>query len=189
MKRWKNQKSVRLDEKEFKTHLGNGNFIFVGSSCDMFAPDIPSKWIERTITHCELFKDNSYLFQSKNPRKMGEFILPQNTTVCTTIETNRWYGKIMGQTPAPDKRAQAIGEIDLPKFITIEPILDFDVDELLQIIQSCDPQKVILGADSGRNNLPEPDKIKIEKLIGGLLQFTKIEVKQNLTRLTNIKIV
>ena len=29
------QKDVRLDKKELKTDLGENNFIFVGSSCDM----------------------------------------------------------------------------------------------------------------------------------------------------------
>ena len=46
MKRWGRLKPVRLDEKELKTDLGNDNFIFVGSSCDMFAQNIPDEWIK-----------------------------------------------------------------------------------------------------------------------------------------------
>jgi len=43
----KNQ--LDLMKKELKTDLGNGNFIFVGSSCDLFANDIPKKWILKDI--------------------------------------------------------------------------------------------------------------------------------------------
>ena len=35
------QKDARFDSKELKTNLGSGNFIFVGSSNDMFSKDIP----------------------------------------------------------------------------------------------------------------------------------------------------
>lgn len=51
MKRWGKQKPVHFDEKELKTDLGSGNFIFVGSSCDMFADDIPIEWIQKTLDY------------------------------------------------------------------------------------------------------------------------------------------
>lgn len=40
MKRFGKLNKVRFDAKELKTDLGTGNFIFVGSSCDMFAENI-----------------------------------------------------------------------------------------------------------------------------------------------------
>jgi len=49
MKRWGKLNPVRFDEKELKTDLGSGNFIFVGSSCDMWAENIPDKWIFKTL--------------------------------------------------------------------------------------------------------------------------------------------
>ena len=53
------QKELRLDEGEFNTDLGEGNTIFVGSSCDMFADGIDGKWILKTVGHCLKF-DNTY---------------------------------------------------------------------------------------------------------------------------------
>ena len=47
MKRMSIQNPVRFDEKELKT-LINGNFVFIGSSCDLFANDIPGEWIDKT---------------------------------------------------------------------------------------------------------------------------------------------
>ena len=37
MKRWGKQRDPYFDRRELKTDLGEGNFIFVGSSCDIFA--------------------------------------------------------------------------------------------------------------------------------------------------------
>ena len=69
MKRFGHLKAVRLENKEFNDDLGQDNFIFVGSSTDMFAKDVPSEWISRTLSHLRLF-DNGYLLQSKNPRQI-----------------------------------------------------------------------------------------------------------------------
>ena len=53
MKRWGKQPPLHFDEKELKTKLGIGNFIFIGSSCDMFAESIPENWVNQTITKNE----------------------------------------------------------------------------------------------------------------------------------------
>jgi DNA repair photolyase len=39
------QSYPHLDEKELRVDLGSGNTIFVGSSCDMWAAEIPEEWI------------------------------------------------------------------------------------------------------------------------------------------------
>lgn len=91
MKRFGNQKPVRFDEKELKTDLGQGNFIFVGSSCDLFAESIPKKWINATLLQCYCY-DNKYLFQSKNPERMALSLIDhfpdplysESIVVCTT---------------------------------------------------------------------------------------------------------
>jgi len=182
MKNWGKQNPIRFDEKELRCNLGTGNFIFVGSSNDLFAKDIPSLWIQKTIDHCNAF-NNRYLFQTKNPERFKEFTLPDNSVVCTTIETNRVYPEIMINSPIPSFRAASMSQIDMPKYVTIEPILDFDLDEMVELIRMCHPIQVNIGADSGGNHLPEPDREKVLNLIDGLKQFTVIEKKTNLGRL------
>jgi DNA repair photolyase len=183
MHRWGKQKPVRFDKKELNTDLGNGNFIFVGSSCDMWADSIPLEWIESTLEHCRKF-DNMYLFQSKNPQRFYNFQLPKRSRVCTTIETNRWYPKIMKNSPDPKDRALAMYDIVFCKtFVTIEPIMDFDFNEMVELIELCEPEQVNIGADSGKNNLLEPSKEKILDLISALERFTIIDKKTNLQRL------
>ncbi|MCJ7447931.1 MAG: hypothetical protein MUO72_09570 [Bacteroidales bacterium] len=182
MKRWGKQKPVHFDEKELKTDLGSGNFIFVGSSCDMFAKNIPDEWINKTMEHCRKL-DNTYLFQSKNPQRFMYVIFPPKTKLCTTIETNRWYPGFMNDSPIPTYRSLGLSGYIGDKYITIEPIMDFDLQDLVYMIKKCNPIQVNIGADSGNNNLPEPSKKKILALIDELKKFTVIDQKRNLKRL------
>lgn len=86
------QGDLSFDEKELKTDLGSGNYIFVGSSCDMFADAIPDEWIKRILYLCNAYPKNVYLFQTKNPQRFKEFkdeLKSINCIIGTTIETNR----------------------------------------------------------------------------------------------------
>lgn len=188
MKRWGKLNPVRFDKKELKTDLGKGNFIFVGSSCDMFAEDIPGKWIVKVLDYCDRF-DNRYLFQTKNPERFNEFIynkvINEKSVFCTTIESNRWYKDIMKNSPSPFDRIASVYDIScaIDTYVTIEPIMDFDLELMIDIIHACNPTQVNIGADSGKNGLPEPSKEKLLQLIEGLQEFTTIAKKSNLKRL------
>jgi len=182
MKRWGKLNPVRFDEKELKTDLGQGNFIFVGSSCDMFAEDIPEEWIIKTLEHCSKFDQNKYLFQTKNPRAIRR-ILPTESRVCVTLETDRWLPEIMRNSPNPVDRVEQMRLIRHPLYITVEPIMDFDLYTFVDMIRECGPAQVNVGADSGKNNLPEPPKWKILDLIAELEKFTTVKQKSNLKRL------
>lgn len=182
MKRWGKQKPLHFDESELKTDLGKGNFVFVGSSCDLFAELIPSEWIEKTLVHCGRF-DNKYLLQTKNPNGLSGYNLPENFSICTTIETNRRYPQ-MEQSPVPEMRANSMYGINRnKKYVTIEPIMDFDLKDMVEMIKVCNPVQVNVGADSGNNLLPEPPKDKLLALIDELKKFTVIDRKTNLGRL------
>jgi protein gp37 len=186
MKRWGEQKPLRLDEREMKTNLGSGNFIFVGSSCDVFADDVPDEWIERVLYYIDNFPDNKYLFQTKDPERFLSFeglSAKENVMLGATIETNRNY-TCMGKTPMPIDRAAAMDRLLCEKFVTIEPILDFDLKSFVGVIGNASPEKVFIGADSGNNHLPEPSKEKVLELIAELEKFTKVILKKNLRRLS-----
>lgn len=188
MKRWGKLKPVRFDEKELKTDLGTGNFIFVGSSCDMFAENIPDEWIKKTLKHMEKF-DSKYLLQTKNPIRVLDFIdacvITDKCVICTTIESNKDLFEIKKNSPDVFKRAMAMNELSqiIDTYVTIEPIMDFDMDIMLQLIRDCNAKQVNIGADSGRNNLPEPSKSKVLELVSELQKFTIIHNKSNLHRL------
>lgn len=187
MKKWGKQPALRFDEKELKTDLGKNNFIFVGSSCDMFADEIPFKWIADTLEYCRKF-DNKYLFQTKNPAKIVLLRsgLPKNTIIGTTIETNTYYSE-MGKTPFPEERASGMYMANFfgyRTFVTIEPIIDFTLDALTAMIKLCKPSFVNIGANTNSKvKLPEPSPKKITALIEELKHFTEVKIKSNLKRL------
>ena len=189
MKRWSKQPPLHFDEKELKTDLGKGNFIFVGSSCDMFAEKVPFDWVHKTLEHCKKHPENEYLLQTKNPDKLAMFfqtLLNKYFSLCTTLETNRTYRAIMNTSPSILDRVLSFAKIPAErKYITIEPIMDFDLPEFIEMIQHCLPVQVNIGADSSpkRNKLPEPPKEKILALIDELEKFTTVVQKKNLHRL------
>ena len=183
---------VRLDTREFKTDLGTGNTIFVGSSCDMWAEAIPDDWILATLFHMKKFPNNTYFFQSKNPSRFFEFMLYlnfshafQEVIFCTTVETNRVYPQ-MGSTLSPLIRTtfmKAVSEFH-KTHITIEPIMDFDLKRLLMLIKRVNPVQVNIGADSKGCKLPEPSPEKLNSLIQELRGLVPVVyLKPNLKRL------
>lgn len=184
MKRWGKQNKLRFDEKELKTDLGNDNFIFVGSSCDMWAKEIDDNWIGQTLYYMDNYRNNKYFFQTKNPNRILFWAMPRNSVICTTIETNRFH-LYMGNTPPVHQRASAMNAISdyLDTYVTIEPIMNFDLISMIELIKDCRPLQVNIGADSGNNNLPEPPKEKILELIAELEKFTIVKQKKNLKRL------
>ena len=147
------------------------------------------KWIKKTFNHIEKYPNNKYLLQTKNPTRLAGWIkvLTPNISVCTTIETNRFYPEIMNNSPLPFKRAEAMQRLhtfcDIETFVSIEPLMDFDLIELVKIIKMCGVSQCNLGADSGHNNLPEPSKDKVLQLIEELQKFTVIHNKTNLKRI------
>ena len=185
MKAFKNLGELRLDEKSLKDDLGSGNFIFVGSSTDMFADDVPVTWIRKVLCLCNIFDKNKYLFQTKNPRAFEKFkgLFPSDSIYGVTIETNREND--LSNAPSRGSRLHWIAYVDIPepRMVSIEPIMDFDLDEMVDWIYAIKPKFVSIGADSKGHHLPEPSSMKIESLIKKLQEFTEVKIKTNMGRL------
>lgn len=175
----------RLYPEELK-NLGSDKLIFVCSCIDLFA--CSEALIKEVMGHCRKYPGNKYLFQTKNTMRMMKYrhLLPKDCILGTTIETNRTYLQ-MGNTPSPKDRMMFIHLLYTEVFetmVTVEPIMDFDLDELLNLIYLCSPEFVAIGADSKKHKLPEPPPEKIKSLLEAL-RGMKIEVKlkPNLKRL------
>jgi protein gp37 len=187
MKRWGDiQKPLRLDQKELKRNLARGKYVFVCSGCDLFHPCVPWAWIADTLRVArDFYPENTYLFHTKNPARVLEipmFQFPKESILCATIETNRDISGI-SLAPSPQERAAAMREWRGGKMITAEPLMDFDVIGFADLILSCNPAQVNIGADSGKNGLPEPSADKIAALIEVLKTRTIVKQKTNLARI------
>lgn len=181
---------LRLDDKAMKQSLGKGNTWFIVGQNDLFADEVPYEIIKSIIGKCTEYPNNNYFFQSKNPSRMyycRDILAPLRPVLCTTIETNRIYPEFMGKTVSPYYRAQYMRKLSYSfvTALTIEPIMDFDIDELLALIQTAKPDYINIGADSKKNGLPEPSKDKILDLMESINLVTGIEIrkKTNLKRL------
>lgn len=175
---------LRLMENNLNDNLGENNFIFIGSSNDLFQQEIPSDWIGRTLEHCSKYPKNQYLFQSKNPDRMRNFLelFPNSAILGTTLETNR--DVYMSNAPSPKERVSAMLKLNKCRTtVTIEPIMDFDLDIFAGWIRDIKPEFVSIGADSKNHHLQEPSWEKIQELILGLKKFTNVRIKENLKRL------
>ncbi|MEE9117419.1 MAG: hypothetical protein V3U02_02330 [Calditrichia bacterium] len=191
-----NLKPARFDKSELKEDLGDGEYYFIGSSCDMWAKSIPAEWIETALEHCRKYPKNTYLFQSKNPIRFHEFVdkLPPDSILCTTIETNRnirvkvnGVERPVSYAPLPAQRAIHLAKlVTMRKSVTLEPIMDFDIHDMVALIRHVNPEFVSIGANSKESQLgklPEPSRAKLESLIIELESFTNVILKKNLKRL------
>lgn len=159
--------------------------IFEGSACDMWARAIPRKEIQRVLEHHRQYPQHTYVYQSKNPIRFYSYQhdFPPHILFGTTLESNRNHG--MSKAPIPLNRASAMtGMKSFNKtFISVEPILDFDLKVFIEWLKIVEPLFVSIGADSQHHKLPEPPPEKVAKLIEELKKFTEVKIKPNLKRL------
>ena len=102
---------------------------------------------------------------------------------CTTIETNRHYPDIMNNAPRIEERVEAmekLAELGFSTMVTAEPLMDFDLEDMISIIKRCDPEQVNIGRESIRIvPLPEPSPEKVRDLKDALSEFTDVKIKKN----------
>ena len=194
MKRWGEGrlKPPRLVKSELKTDLGENNFIFIGSSTDIFADNIPNDWLCNNvlcIANSYSAYNNKYLLQTKNPARylkiMNDWLNPKYFILSTTIETDLFHPDIMRNSPPPVDRAQAMAKLpkEYKRMVTIEPIMKFSLNALIAVVMLFEPEQVNIGADSCHKSLPEPSAKEIIKLQERLSIFTKVVMKKNLDRI------
>jgi DNA repair photolyase len=184
------QKKLRFDERELKTVFPKGSKVFVGSSCDMFAKEIDQYWVRKILEYLKKQEDDAtFVFQTKCPGRYLDYNFPKNSILGTTIESNRDRYLEEGLTGGehPINRANNINFagylLEKSTFVTIEPVMDFDKENMAKILRNANPDFINIGADTGRHNLPEPDAEKLQWLID---QFKdKIRIKKNLGRILN----
>ena len=182
-----------LVEGEFSRNLNEAKVIFVGSSIDMFVKDIPDEWITKILDHCASFNEDKpegghivFLLQSKDPARILQFAhhpIMDHAIVATTLETNRYDSNIMGNSPKIIDRALAMeqmADIGIYTMVTAEPLMDFDLDEFVDIIRRCNPRRVNIGKNSAKDyRVLEPDPKKVRELVTSLRSFTRVEIKKN----------
>jgi hypothetical protein len=166
-----------------------GQFLTVGLSGDVSFMN--QNEFAVVLGYCHDWNSRTFLIQSKNPEYFLQFshMIPQNVIIGTTIETNRSkfdchtdtdfkkyvyrdYSEI-SQAPYPIDRYTPMLNIKSRKAVTVEPILDFDLDIFVQRIKEIAPEFVYIGYANDHKagiklKLPEPTIEKTMQLINEL---------------------
>jgi len=117
----------------------------------------------------------TFYLQTKKPAFLEPFLglLPQTVILVTTLETNRDEGySRVSKAPLPSERFAQFLALDHPrKVVTIEPMLDFDVDEFAGWIARIGPEYIWLGFNSreAQVRLPEPPVEKVRRFVALLV--------------------
>lgn len=191
--RFKQDPTLRLEDKELKKSLGKGKYIFVGSSTDEFANDVPAEWIISMLDHLYEHPENTYQLQSKNPRRFLEFLshptyaMQSNLIFCTTLESD--VDHQVSNAPSMSERAEAMNELSHLGFqtmVTVEPIMAFSsAENFAELIASCNPMQVNIGVNTSRIvKLPEPTKAEFAALVQELQKRNlNVHFKNNIDRM------
>jgi len=183
---------LRLDQSALSIRYGTGKVIFIEHCNDLFADAVEREWIVRILEHCAAYPMNTYVFQTKNPMRYLDFQYDEFPPLCflgATIETNR---EVEGLTkaPPPAERALAMEQVTgrFPQtwkfFVTVEPILQFDLQEFAGMIRAILPDFCNIGADSKRHGLAEPTIAEVDALSARLATVgIEIKEKHNMDRL------
>jgi len=137
------------------------------------------KWMQQILARIKQLPDRTFLIQSKNPSVFKNYHFPENVLLGTTIETDRdklYHG--ISSAPLPSQRYKAMMKLQHPrKIVTIEPILDFDLEILEEWISNIGPETCYVGYDSKKNFLPEPELSKVRALMKRLKETTTVRAK------------
>jgi hypothetical protein len=132
-------------------------FIFTCANGDIaFASDYQLRRILYTI---RAHDDRTFLLHSKDPRRaFGRMKLPRNLLAGITLENNRdTLASQASQASPPSQRYQGFLAVQhKAKMVTIEPVLEFDLDVPVNWMTELRPVMVWLGYDSKHCGLPEP---------------------------------
>ncbi len=189
---------IRLDHRTLNQKLPTNRTIFVCSMNDLFAEEVPEKYIVEIIAKTFDYEgENVFLFQTKNPARIlkeeyhYEQGFPYGSIIATTIESNR--DLIKTKAPSPEERYRAMKKLRYyinrdglgwKLMLTIEPILEFDTEMLLRWIRDIKPDFINIGADSKGYHLPEPKETEITFLVQHLRKLGfRVHLKKNLRRI------
>jgi DNA repair photolyase len=174
-----------LNESEFNSKFGKGDLIFVSDMGDMFADFTPTEWIKQVLDHIRQFPEADFLFMTKNPRRYLELLpcIPENAILGATIETTSDEIVLtdkVSNAPLPTQRYEAMKELDWKrKIVSIEPIMEFDLNLFSKWIEEINPIIVYVGYDNYCHKLREPTLKQTTELMEKLSE-TSLVIKKTL---------
>ena len=168
-----------LHPKEFRRSFRAGELVFVCDMGDLFGAWVPEEWILRVLSFIADWPGTTFLLLTKNPRRYLDFIDElgrlDNVLLGATIETDdaeRYEAWRVSKAPNVDDRLEAMRELRSMGFsnlmVSIEPVLDFNLDSFTEALVEIRPRLVYIGYDNYNCGLPEPPLDKTLRLVARL---------------------
>ncbi|MHA2024247.1 MAG: DUF5131 family protein [Candidatus Thorarchaeota archaeon] len=174
-KQWDKYKGeTRLFPKELKKRYSEGDFVFAVTMRDPCSKDVTDAMLLEIFQWMKQSPDAKFLLLTKNPHRFYQLYdrghsFPENLYLGATIETNR--EKHLGSALRQKERLywmirlSIIEELKGRLFLSIEPVVDFDIVDFANQINQIRPWAVAIGMDNYGHKLSEPPKSKILELI------------------------
>jgi protein gp37 len=133
--------------------------VFVCSMADLFGDWVPFEWIDQVLKACAKSPEWTYIFLTKNPKRLIEIIWPKNAWVGTTIDCQNRISPVVSVFNELNEHPFRPGAL----FISCEPMnerLDFG-EHGLDVIDW-----VIIGGRSASRGMKafQPEKEWVETL-------------------------
>lgn len=167
--RFKWNPEIRLDEKELLApfKVKKPNRIFIGSTIEMYHPNIPLEWISNIIAKSYDAPWHTYFTLTKMPENLSSIEFPEWWWVGTTITGSESHSKQM-------KLIFNLLQVECShRFISFEPLLGaINIDVLIQLATKCSSpffstsvDWTIIGAQTPNRISTNPQEGWIEQII------------------------
>lgn len=167
-------------EELLRARFRPGDTVFVVDMGDMFSDAVPSEWVLSVLRRLRDFPGVRFMFLTKNPSRYLEFLdaFPRGSVLGATIETNRDdLAASVSRAPPPSRRYESMVELRWPrKYVSVEPVMDFDLGVLTSWLREISPVTVHVGYDNWGSRLPEPPLAKVMKLVSAVREFSAVTV-------------
>lgn len=170
--------------------------VFVCTMCDIMHPIITDEMIIEVMNVIRRYARTDpqdpkphpqFLLCSKNPQryialmlKYGDEFFPENVIFGITVESNRDYPKL---SHAPELQvhrlmsAKILSDAGVRVFLSVEPVLEFDMGAFINAIRSIKPWGIAVGFDNYGNKLPEPTPERLALFVNALERDFKVTRK------------
>ena len=179
---YKNGISPRVVKGELDRRFKKRQFVFISDMGDLFCSAVPTEWIANVCDAIRESPEAEFLFMTKNPQRYVGVAstIPSNVVLGATIESDRNYialSKAPNQSDRLTAMMQLIDTLPNRRFVSIEPILDFNLDTFVEQLKNVRPWAVAVGYDNYGWKLPEPSRERTDALISELGKFTIVYEK------------
>jgi len=179
----------KFHPEELSKRFKPGEFVFVADMGDMWGDWVPKQWILQVLEVIRKYPKTTFLLLTKNTKRYLKFAgflkgLP-NVILGATVETDDsdlYKSYRISKAEAPFSRLIDMSYLsicrDMKVMLSIEPILNFNMENFVNWIADIKPEFVYVGYDNYNNKLPEPPLHKTMELIDqlkehGITVYTK----------------